>query len=341
MATLRVGSKRLFPRPEGSVYWCLLTASVAVACSGSLDAGHDRPRGLLPVDNRNPIVLCNDGLTDNWAGEYAALLAGTGVLSLAGIVVGTGPNESTNLGENLESWRSMVEAARQSGLSGIPDPVASDSATLVRPADGNIDSTTPNGSEGAHFIIDTSIQLARPLRPLVVVTGGKLTDVADAYLMDRTLPDRVVVVSSLGTATTDGGKMGIPNGEIDTWADVIVAQKFRYVQVSAYYDQKGDITDEIVTQMPINAFTSFIQAKRNKVYDVLYAADQISLFAVAFPEVVSAVSRVVPPELGSEDTPLLMGDTSGPNWLVTQLNTPLARAQMWGLLLDPSTFREP
>ena len=36
--------------------------------------------------------------------------------------------------------------------------------------------------------------------------------------------------------------MGIPNGEMDPWADTIVAGRFRYVQVSAFYDQLTDVT---------------------------------------------------------------------------------------------------
>ena len=40
--------------------------------------------------------------------------------------------------------------------------------------------------------------MSLPWRPLVVVTGSRLTDVADAYLMDPTVADRVVVVSALG-----------------------------------------------------------------------------------------------------------------------------------------------
>lgn len=317
---------------------CILVSLVTVACSGDLEAGWDEPRGLLPVDSRNPIVLCNDGLNDNWAGEYAALFAGTGGLSLAGIVVSTGPNESTNLDDNLASWRKMVAAARQSGLNGIPDPVASTNSALVRPADGDIDSTTPNRSEGAIFMIEAARRLAQPFRPLVLVTGGKLTDVADAYLMDHTLPERVVVVSALGTTTTDGGKMGIPNGELDKWADVIVAQKFRYVQVSSYYDQKGDVTDELVAQMPSSAFTAWIQAKQDKVYDNSYAADQVSLFAVALPDVVSTVARVVQRKMDSEDVPSLTSDADGPIWLLTELNSSLARAHVQERLLDPTTF---
>ena len=71
---------------------------------------------------------------------------------------------------------------------------------LVRPADGKIESTTPNMSAGAKLILEMSARLSLPWRPLVVVTGSRLTDVADAYLMDPTVADRVVVVSALGRA---------------------------------------------------------------------------------------------------------------------------------------------
>jgi hypothetical protein len=321
-----------------AVNLCLLLSFITLACSGTLDAGWDQPRGRLPVDNRNPIVLCNDGPNDNWQGEYAVLFASTGTLSIAGIVIGTGPNDSTNLDDNMTGWRNMVDAAQQGGLRNVPEPMASNASPLVRPIDGNIDSTTPNRSEGAHFIIDTSTRLSQPFRPLVVVTAGKLTDVADAYLMDHTLPQRVVVVSALGTVTTGGGKMGMPNGELDKWADVIVAQKFRYVQVSSYYDQKGDVPDSLPSPVPTNAFTTWIQAKRNKVYDDLYAADQVSVVALAIPEFVSTVSRAVQRDVGSDDIPTLTSDPSGPNWLVTQINGSLAAARLWQMLLDPATF---
>jgi hypothetical protein len=286
-------------------------------------------------------VLCNDGPYDNWAGEYATLFASAGTLSLAGIVISTGPNDSANLEDNMIGWRAMVAAARQGGLGNIPDPMASSASILVRPDDGTIDSTSPNRSEGAHFIVDSSLRLSQPFRPLVVVAGGKLTDVADAYLMDHTLPERVVVVSSLGTVATDGGKMGMPNGEIDKWADVIVAQKFRYVQVSSYYDQKDDVPDSLLPQLPVNAFTSWIQAKQNKVYDDLYAADQVAVVALAIPEFASAVTRVVQRDAGSDNTPVLASDPNGPDWLVTQINGALATARLWEMLLDPATFRSP
>jgi hypothetical protein len=308
------------------------------ACGGTLDAGWDTPHGLLPVDARNPIVLCNDGATDNWAGEYAALFASSGTLSLAGIVIGTGANEATNLDDNTTAWRQMVTAARASGLQNIPDPMASSGSALVRPSDGNIDSTTANRSEGAHFILDASARLSQPYRPLVVVTGGRLTDIADAYLMDHTVPERIVVVSSLGTTTTTGAAMGPPNGEMDKWADVIVAQKFCYVQVSSFYDQMTDVPDSLLPQLPKNAFTSWITAKQTKIYDDALAADQGAVVAVAVTEYVSAVSRAALSDTTADSIPTLASDPSGPIWLVTQVSGAVATARLWNLLLDPAVY---
>ena len=222
---------------------CSLTFVFALAvgaCSQTLDAGYDHPHGLLPVDERNPLILLNDGAYDNWSGEYAVLLANGGGSPLAGIIV----DETTDwpdIQTNVGGYTDLVAAARSSGLKNLPDPIASIGPPLVMPASGNIDDTKPNRSDGALLIIDTSNKLGLPYRPLVIATGGALTDVADAYLVDHTVTDRVVVVSSLGSTSSSGGGMGSPNGDGDPWADVIVTSKFRYVQVSAWYDQLTDV----------------------------------------------------------------------------------------------------
>jgi len=320
--------------------WCVFAAIAMLACGSgaSMDAGEDEPRGLLPVDARNPIVLFNDGPYDNWQGEYAILFAGTGVVNLAGIVVNASPAGKI-LDENMVGWQGMVTAARQSGLSGIPDPLASDSTELVRPTDGQIESTVANGSEGAQFIIDTSKRLALPFRPLVVVSAGRLTDLADAYLLDPTVTDRVVVVASLGTTTTAGAEMGMPNGEMDEWADVIVASKFRYIQISAFYDQMQDAPTSLFPQLPSNAFTSWIEAKQSSIFDDIYAADQVSILALAEPAFVASVDRVDVVDRGPDDLPLLSTAPTGANWLVTSVSGALATASFWQMLLEPKTFR--
>src|SRR6185295_19314949 len=101
---------------------------------------------------------------------YSILFANTGGPPLGGIAINSS-TYATNLNENLAAWQALVSAARDSGLGGVPDPIASVSVPLVRPASGDIDATTPNGSDGAHLIVDVSAELATPGRPVVVVVG--------------------------------------------------------------------------------------------------------------------------------------------------------------------------
>jgi hypothetical protein len=282
--------------------------------------------------------LCNDGAYDNWQGEYALLLAQQESPRLAGIVVGTG-GRWFDLDANWNGWLELVTAGRASGLHALPEPITSDAAPLTRPADDLVESTAPNGSDGARFIVDTSKSIALPNRPAVVVTGGRLTDVADAYLLDPSVTERVVVVSSLGTATAGGtgGRMGVPNGEMDPWADWIVAAKFRYVQVSAYYDQLVDVPTERLGELPANPLGDWIARKQPDLLTDVLAADQIGVLALGVPAFTREVLRVSASGWDG-DVVLLEANATGNGWLVTSSDGGAAGARLWELLRDPRTF---
>jgi hypothetical protein len=316
----------------------ILAASITpvAGCSQTFDAGSSRPHGPLPVDARNPIVLLNDGPSDNWQGEYALLLANGGGPRVAGIVVSSSP-PWPDLQENVDGWRKMVAAARASGLDGIPDPIASVGQPLTPPASREIAATTPNRSEGALFIVEASRRLSLPYRPLVVVTGGRLTDVADAYLVDPTVAERIVVVSSLGSVSdAAGGAMGIPNGEMDQWASTIVATRLRYVQVSAYYDQLTDVPTSRVAELPDNPLGAWIAGKQSQIWSTWVAADQVAVIAVALPAFavnVERVAAVASSDGGTATGPnLLVANPSGPAWLVRESESSVATARFWELL---------
>jgi hypothetical protein len=318
----------------------LLTAFLLAGCTETFDAGSSPPHGLLPVDERNPIVLINDSNYDNWHGEYAVLLANSGGPSLAGIIVGTSPN-ATDIDTNVAEWRELVAAARASGLANIPDPIASIGAPLVRPASGDIDATVANRSEGALFIVNESARRSVPYRPLVVQTGGRLTDVADAYLIDPTVTERVVIVSSLGSLSASGAVMSRPNGEMDPWADTIVTSRFRYVQISAYYDQLTDVPAARVSELPKNAFGNWMAAKQAGIWSIPQAGDQGGVAALGIPGFVTAVERASaagPVAAGAAAGPDLTADPEASLWLVTGVAGTVATDRFWQLLLDPATF---
>lgn len=312
----------------------LVVVAAVVGCTNTRDLGSSGPRGRLPVDARNPIVLMNDSASDNWQGEYAVLLANAGGPKLAGLIVNTSRNW-TNLDENVAGWRGLVAAARSSGLRDIPDPMASVGPPLTRPSNGQIESTLPNRSEGARWLVENSSDLSLSYRPLVVVTGGRLTDVADAYLMDETVADRVVVVSSLGSTTAGGAAMGPPNGEMDPWADAIVAARFRFVQVSAFYDQSTDVPASRVAELPANALGAWIAAKQPQIWRLAEAADQVAVIAVGVSSFAVAVDTVAPAGLigaGATAGPDLIKDPDGSAWLVTASAGAAATERFWQML---------
>ena len=289
---------------------------------------------MLPVDQRNPLVLLNDGAHDNWSGEYAVLLANSGGPPLAGIIVDTSldwPDIQTNVG----GYRDLVEAARASGLVNLPDPIASIGQPLLMPSTGVIADTHPNRSEGAFAIIDLSMRLGLPYRPVVIATGGALTDIADAYLLDPTVAERVVVVSSLGSVTSGGGSMGVPNGDHDPWADFIVASRFRYVQVSAWYDQLTDVPADRLGEVPTNALGDWIAAKQPNIWQWSPASDQVSVLAAGLPAFATAalnLSAATSLGAGATDGPTLGPAKNGPNWLVTACDGTAATNQFWAAL---------
>lgn len=302
-------------------------------CRAELDAGSDVPHGLLPVDERSAVVVVNDGARDNWQGEYAALLGGSGQFRFVGLVVNSSA-EYPSVETNVSGYRQIIAAARDSGLRALPDPVASIAPALSRPDSGNIDDTAPNRSEGARLLVQAAATYGTTTHPLVAATGGALTDVADAYLMDPSISDRLVVVASLGNGETRDDTFD-PNGGRDLWATVIVMSRLRTVQVNSYYDQALDVPDDRVAELPHNSFGKWMADKRADLLKNLVACDQISVFAAALPWFATEVTRM---QVDESDSRYLAPDPKGTIWRVTKGDDERARAEIWDRLLNPKSF---
>lgn len=320
--------------------WYVLAPMLAfTACDGqSLDAGMDMAR-TLPAGPHSAVLISNDGC-GSWQGLYATLFANAGGPALAGIAVNASAY-ATDLDANIAAWQNLVVAGRASGLRGLPDPILSDGPPLVRPASGDITATAPNGTAGAHLIVDASSRVASPARPLAVIVGGRLTDVADAYLLDQTVADRIVVVADVGSLSPTGASMGTPNGELDPWADWIVAQRLTYVQVSAYYDETADVPAGRVPSLPQNPLGLLIAAQQPGVSNVPTMSDQVSLLPVALPAFVTAVQRAsLSPTAVFDPTtgPALTLDPGGRIFLVTGIDAGAATTRLWQMLQTPGLF---
>jgi len=307
-------------------------------CQTDLDAGKNR----LPVDARNPIILCQDDWSADWLGEYAFLLANAGDANLVALVI----NASKlwpSLASNTSGWNGLIQDAQQSGLKNIPSVTPSAGGLLIQPDDGVIESTKANNSAGARLIVNLSRSMATSTLPVAIVAATSLTDIADAYLIDPTVVDRVIVVANVGTWKDEGyALMGKVNGDLDPWASWIVGHKFRYVQTSTGYDQTLDVTDEQVADLPANPFGARIKSKRSQLLRAATAADQVALLAVVLPGFAQIVEPVVVDPLatydGTQGVRLSLAAPGQTASVVTAVDGALPRARFWQMLSDPQTF---
>jgi len=86
----------------------------------------------------------------------------------------------------------MHEKAVESGMSNLPPPEFGVFDQHDKPESGIIEDTKPIGSTGTDRIIEAA-RMATPEDPLVVTVGGDLCTVADAYLIDPSIADSLVV----------------------------------------------------------------------------------------------------------------------------------------------------
>ena len=178
----------------------------------------------------------------------------------------------------------------------------------------------------------------------MVVTGSRLTDVADAYLMDPTVADRVVVVSALGGAADGGSVMGWPNGELDPWADWIVGQRFRYIQVNGYYDQHGDVTTAKAADLPGNRLRRVDGRQGRRPFSRFRCRPirSASWRSACRPSSRPSGAPSSTPSRRSTRRPghRLLEQADGSAWVVPSCDSAMAADRLWKMLLDPHTFGE-
>ena len=184
----------------------------------------------LPYDRTCPVVYDNDSTGMYIRTSILIALASAGDIDLRGIITSY-PYDKQDFLDFCVGREEIVAKARRSGMSNLPDHVQGPGygQRLNKPNSGHIEDTVPIDTAGSRLIIEQA-KLASREKPLVIVMGGPLTVAADAYLLDPSIADRVVVAAVNGTH----GTMGAWNGELDPWACYIVLERLRYVQFITY-----------------------------------------------------------------------------------------------------------
>lgn len=323
--------------------WLAVLALAAGACRLELDAG--RNRDGLPFGPKNPVVIVDDQWQDDRLPEAAMALASAGALRIAGIVVHD-TEYYRGLAALMTGWNGLLDVARASGMHDLPQLVSSDAGPLERPSDGVIESTRRPGSAGAAFLVEAARTLGSKTTPLVVVSGSGLTLIAEAYLSDPSIADRIIVAGAFAREDASGSlELLWFNSELDPWASFIVASRLRVVPFPPPSGLPAPTPEELLSRLPETPFRQWVVDKRRPPqYPDPYPAfeDGVALLAVAAPAYAAAVERGS--WSGTLGAPIVfvadsVGMSSGSTWLITQRASAVALDAFWAAMTSPATYR--
>jgi hypothetical protein len=198
-------------------------AAPRAAFSSLMEAANfSQKKDKLPLYKNSLIVYDNDDHRDAYTDEYLLALSSIGEIKLKGIITTYSPDEYPIF---VEGRKQIMKYTRQSGMKNLPKLFDGTNKKLTRPESNRIEDTKPLKIDGAEYIVKLALE-SSPERPLVIITGGQLTSVADAYLLNPSIADRVVVMGVFGA------KDITYNASLDGWAWTIIMAKFRVVAIS-------------------------------------------------------------------------------------------------------------
>jgi hypothetical protein len=209
-------------------------AIVMVVCSFvesyQLEQSNKPTQGILPYNNTNPVIYDNDYANDE-ADWYLMAIASLGEIKYKGITT-TSSIAPFNAGlteavfkKCISDRTKIVQIGRRSGFRNIPDPVAGPIGYLAEPKSGEIDDTKALGSPGTLAIL-AEARKATASKPLVICMGGPLTIAVDAYLLDHSIADKMILSWTGGRYNS----MDDYNGWVDPWAAYIALKRLRLIQ---------------------------------------------------------------------------------------------------------------
>lgn len=303
-------------------------------------------------DDPPRVVHTNDGNLDVYTLEYLMALGSAGKIRLLGIVADAGTGYRLRAYEKPKVWEEgrrqyadIVSKARHSGMVRLPDPVAGAHWALEAPVSGRIEDTRPLDTPGSRLIRDLARESTAE-DPLLVVTGGPLTAVADAYLLDPAIAERMVVKSLLGRQQD----MADYNGQIDGWAAYIVLEKLRYEQFPV--DQglprvpKSRLRG---SEIPDCELKRFMVDKFQQLPPLHLDGDVPPAISVVVAGYVRRAKHVafggwVPVKTwgnGHPQVPQFKDDPQGRALVVTAASATRGTQEWWRALSDPDAYREP
>jgi len=200
------------------------------------DSGAVRIDGL---DSTNPVIFDNEKWDNGPDNEYVWSKASAGSLNLRGAIVTRDFHYGSAMDAQLRKARQELWEARAAGFINLPDMIPGATAKLSWPDSGYLENIVPAPSAGSELIV-AEARKATPEKPLLVVVGGPLTTVANAWLTDPSIAPRMIVA----------GIYTYSMQPEDTVANYLVARKCRFVQWGRGYVWGGQADTSQIRSIP-------------------------------------------------------------------------------------------
>jgi hypothetical protein len=192
------------------------------------------------LDSTNPVIFDNELWDKGVENEYIWAKASAGSLDLRGnIATKEFQGAQSDIDDQLAAGNRQLRSAKLAGFTGIPAVVRGAVAKLSLPASGRIEDIAASPSAGSDLIV-AEARKATPEKPLLVVVGGPLTTVAQAYLTDPSIAPRMVVA----------GVFSFNLQSSDSVANYLVAKKCRFVQWGRTYIWVGQRDSARLQEIP-------------------------------------------------------------------------------------------
>jgi gliding motility-associated-like protein len=219
---------------------------------------------LSGVDQTNPVIYDNDWLMDTPEDQFLWLKAHNGEINLVGNIntrdmYGCSSGACLfSLQQTFGDWTNAYAIVTQMGLKNIPAPIAGSTEALVKPASGRIEDTRFNISAGSELIV-AEARKASASKPLIVMIGGNPTSVANAYLKDPTIADKMIIMH------VDGWASHGQYNATDSWATYVVMKKLKYIiwdgDLNSWYNGKNiNITQDMINRLPNNPLANSLKS---------------------------------------------------------------------------------
>ncbi|HEX5659971.1 MAG TPA: hypothetical protein VFX59_22400 [Polyangiales bacterium] len=283
-----------------------------------IDNDSGAPPGAQFFAKNNPFIYLNDWPDSVYTDAYIYALAANADAKLVGVIsngidckCGAGDNKDSS--PRREEW---ISAARDAGFANVPNNTSGGfGAALLRPASGVIAETVRQPTAGSALIVAEAKKASKEV-PLVIVSGGPITPLADAYLADPSITQTIVVSWLAGTLkkNTATPELSLTTDYMvgDQWAAEIVLRNFR---VFVY---PTDLDPPIVTECRIDS-----DLPPSWLKDLLFQSgyfqsgrdgDGAPAVTINFPAYMKSYTRISMAPMGLETVP----NPAGNIWLLTK-----------------------